>query len=90
MARTEIASALTPSERDLMADLGDMFETAEAVPVSRRRIALLVDAPLFDRFLELLDRVETGDGREPDDIEGDTAHDEPSLGSGHFPMDQTQ
>ena len=53
-------------------------------------MALLVGAPLFDRFLEMLDRVETDGGREPDDVEGDTADDEPSLGSGHFPMDQTQ
>jgi hypothetical protein len=67
-----LAAHLTPAERDMMACLGDMLKTADAVTVSRRKVALIVDATMFDRFNELVD-IATFDDREAD------AGDEPEL-----------
>ena len=95
LSKRPLPAAFTDAERNMMAALGDMLETADAVSISRRRVAIIVDAAMFDRFNELVDIATLGDGREPDcdddvcvtddrhDGEGD---EEPNLGSFESPI----
>ena len=58
--------ALTDAERNVMAAMADLFETADQLTISRSRVALVLDARKVDRLHELLDIATLGDGREPD------------------------
>ena len=49
------AFALTTYERAMLVAVGALLSDAQAITVSARRIALIVDADLFDAFNEAVD-----------------------------------
>lgn len=88
--RRRLPHGLTDPERDVLACMADLFETADQVTISRSRVALILDARKVDRLHELMDIATSDDGREPaaddDACVTDDPHDEdtdrePNLGA---------